>query len=290
MQPREYFENLQQSIVASLQKFETAKFTQDPWISKLGKGVTAITEYGDVFDRAGIGFSEVSGNSLPPAASKNRPELEGLPWKAYGVSLVIHPKNPYVPTIHMNVRQFTVNDSVTWFGGGIDLTPYYGFEEDAVHHHQTLKTVCDRFETGLYQELKQECDEYFYLPHRNEPRGIGGIFFDDFTRYGTERTFEFVQAVGNSFVDIYIPILERRKDIEYTESEKDFQRYRRGRYVEFNLVHDRGTIFGLQSQGRTESILMSMPTEVAWRYNWQPQLGSAEAELYEKYLKVKDWI
>ena len=290
MQTREYFKNLQQDIIKNLQQFEDLEFTQDSWFSNLGEGTTAILEGGEVFDRAGIGFSEVTGTRLPPSALKGRPELDGLPWQAYGVSLVIHPKNPFVPTVHMNVRQFCVNNEVTWHGGGIDLTPYYGFEEDVVHHHQTLKSVCDKYDQNLYQELKNDCDEYFYIPHRLEPRGVGGIFFDDFNRYGTERSFEFTKEVGNSFNDIYVPIVTRRKDIEFTQEQKDFQRYRRGRYVEFNLVYDRGTFFGLQSGGRSESILMSMPPDVAWRYDWHPTPGTEEAELYEKYLKVKDWV
>lgn len=289
MQTKKYFENLQQHIVNSLQRFDDVEFVQDHWQSNLGTGITAILENGSVFDRAGIGFSSVSGNRLPPSAVNNRPELEGKDWTAYGVSLVIHPKNPFVPTIHANVRQFIVGDTV-WHGGGIDLTPYYGFEEDVVHHHRTLKMVCDHYDEELYQELKKECDEYFFLKHRNEPRGVGGIFFDNFNRYGTEQSFEFLKDVGNVFTDIYVPIVERRKDIKYTDQHKQFQLYRRGRYVEFNLVQDRGTIFGLQSNGRTESILMSMPPEVNWRYNWHPKPGTDEAELYEKYLKVKDWI
>lgn len=290
LEVRDYFINLQQSIIADLQQFEDQEFVQDSWFSNLGEGTTAILEGGETFDRAGVGFSEVTGTRLPPSALKDRPELEGQPWQAYGVSLVIHPKNPFVPTIHMNVRQFCVNGTVTWHGGGIDLTPYYGFEEDVVHHHQTLKSVCDKYDSSLYQELKNDCDDYFYIPHRQEPRGVGGIFFDDFNRYGTDRSFEFTKDVGNSFSDIYVPIVDRRKDTEFTQEQKDFQRYRRGRYVEFNLVYDRGTFFGLQSGGRSESILMSMPPDVAWRYDWHPESGTDEAELYEKYLKVKDWI
>ncbi|MCW9004792.1 MAG: oxygen-dependent coproporphyrinogen oxidase, partial [Gammaproteobacteria bacterium] len=239
-------------------------------------------------------FSHVSGDSMPASATAHRPELAGRSFQAMGVSLVIHPNNPYVPTSHANVRFFIAEkedeDPIWWFGGGFDLTPYYGFDEDVIHWHQTAKQACDPFGDDVYAKYKKWCDDYFYLKHRDEPRGVGGLFFDDLNEWGFEKSFQFMQSVANHYTKAYLPIVQKRKHTEYGERERDFQLYRRGRYVEFNLVYDRGTLFGLQSGGRTESILMSMPPLVKWRYNWQPEQGSAEAELYEKYLKPKEWV
>jgi coproporphyrinogen III oxidase len=267
-----------------------ATFGTDEWTRQGGGGgITRILADGAVFERAGVGFSAVSGDTLPPAASKQRPELAGRKWRAFGVSLVIHPKNPYVPTSHCNVRFFIAespdDEPVWWFGGGFDLTPYYGFEEDARHWHATAQDAAGE----AYPFFKQWCDEYFFLPHRNEPRGIGGLFFDDWTVGGFRKAFETVRHVGDQFIPAYLPIVQVRKDTPYGERERNFQLYRRGRYVEFNLVHDRGTLFGLQSGGRAESILMSMPPLAAWRYDWKPEPGSPEAELYEKFLVPRDW-
>jgi coproporphyrinogen III oxidase len=247
-----------------------------------------------VLERGGVGFSHVTGSSLPPSAAANRPEVAGRPWEAMGVSLVFHPRNPYAPTVHMNVRFFTTTgpskDPVWWFGGGMDLTPYYGFTEDAKHFHQTCHDALTPFGADLHSQFKQWCDEYFYLKHRKEARGVGGIFFDDFNAPGFDQSFAMTQNVGNHFIDAYVPILKRRKDTPYGERERDFQAYRRGRYVEFNLVFDRGTLFGLQSGGRTESILMSMPPIVKWRYDWHPEAGSPEAKLYTDFLPHRDWL
>ena len=255
-----------------------------------------MLEEGNVFERAGVGFSHVLGSKLPPSASAAHPEAAGRAWEAMGVSLVFHPRNPYVPTVHMNVRFFVAKSQnstdadIWWFGGGMDLTPYYGFEEDAVHFHRTNKTALDAFNPAYYPKFKKECDEYFYLKHRKEPRGIGGIFFDDFNELGFEKSFEMQRAVGDSFLNAYLPIVQRRKDTPYGERERDFQAYRRGRYVEFNLVYDRGTLFGLQSNGRTESILLSMPPIVKWRYDWKPETNSPEAKLYTDFLVDKNWL
>ena len=269
-----------------------AKFSTDEWQREDGGGggVTRILADGAVFERAGVGFSAVSGNELPPAASKQRPELAGRRWRAFGVSLVAHPRNPYAPTAHCNVRFFAAEtgelEPVWWFGGGFDLTPYYGFEEDARHWHATAQDAAGE----AYPFFKKWCDEYFFLPHRQEPRGIGGLFFDDWTVGGFHKAFETVRNVGDHFLPAYLPIVQARKDTPYGEREREFQLYRRGRYVEFNLVHDRGTLFGLQSGGRTESILMSMPPLAAWRYQWWPEPGSPEAELYKKFLVARDWL
>jgi coproporphyrinogen III oxidase len=272
-------------------------FLQDSWQRpEGGGGNSCLLEEGNVFERAGVGFSHVLGTKLPPAASVAHPEAAGRPWEAMGVSLVFHPRNPYVPTVHMNVRFFvakaqnSAEQDIWWFGGGMDLTPYYGFEEDAEHFHRTNKTALDAFDASYYPKFKKECDEYFYLKHRKEPRGIGGIFYDDFNELGFERTFDFHRAVGDAFLQAYLPIVQRRKDTPYGERERDFQAYRRGRYVEFNLIYDRGTIFGLQSNGRTESILLSMPPIVKWRYDWKPEAGSPEAKLYTDFLIDKDWL
>lgn len=292
-----YLQKLQAKIIEAIELVDGKTFLQDSWQRpEGGGGNSCLLEEGNVFERAGVGFSHVLGNKLPPAASVAHPEAAGRPWEAMGVSLVFHPRNPYIPTVHMNVRFFIAkaqNESeqdIWWFGGGMDLTPYYGFEEDAKHFHRTNKTALDAFDTSYYPRFKKDCDEYFYLKHRKEPRGIGGIFYDDFNELGFERTFDFHRAVGDAFLQAYLPIVQRRKDTPYGESERDFQAYRRGRYVEFNLVYDRGTIFGLQSNGRTESILLSMPPIVKWRYDWKPETGSAEAKLYTDFLIDKDWL
>jgi coproporphyrinogen III oxidase len=291
----DYLQSLQAKIIEALELVDGKNFMQDSWNRPEGGGGTScILEEGNVFERAGVGFSHVLGNKLPPAATVAHPEAAGRAWQAMGVSLVLHPRNPYVPTVHMNVRFFVAEKEgeapIWWFGGGMDLTPYYGFEEDCVHFHRTNKTALDGFNSAYYPQFKKHCDKYFYLKHRKEPRGIGGIFFDDFNELGFEQSFALQRAVGDSFLQAYLPILQRRKDTTYTERERDFQAYRRGRYVEFNLVFDRGTLFGLQSNGRTESILMSMPPIVKWRYDWKPENGSAEAKLYTDYLIDKDWL
>jgi coproporphyrinogen III oxidase len=292
-----YLQKLQVKIVEAVELVDGKTFLQDSWQRpEGGGGNSCLLEEGNVFERAGVGFSHVLGTKLPPAASVAHPEAAGRPWEAMGVSLVFHPRNPYIPTVHMNVRFFIAkaqNDTeqdIWWFGGGMDLTPYYGFEEDAEHFHRTNKTALDAFDTNYYPKFKKECDEYFYLKHRREPRGIGGIFYDDFNELGFERSFDFHRAVADSFLQAYLPIVQRRKDTPYGERERDFQAYRRGRYVEFNLIYDRGTIFGLQSNGRTESILLSMPPIVKWRYDWKPEAGSAEAKLYTDFLIDKDWL
>jgi coproporphyrinogen III oxidase len=291
----DYLQGLQTKIIEALELVDGKTFLHDGWNRpEGGGGATCILEDGNVFERAGVGFSHVLGNKLPPAATVAHPEAAGRSWQAMGVSLVLHPRNPYVPTVHMNVRFFVAEKEgeapIWWFGGGMDLTPYYGFEEDCVHFHRSNKTALDGFNTDYYPQFKKHCDEYFYLKHRKEPRGIGGIFFDDFNELGFEQSFALQRAVGDSFLQAYLPILQRRKDTPYTERERDFQAYRHGRYVEFNLVLDRGTLFGLQSNGRTESILMSMPPIVKWRYDWKPENGSAEAKLYTDFLIDKDWL
>ena len=258
-----------------------------------GDGITRLMEDGALLERGGVGFSHVRGPALPPSATQHRPEIAGAPFEAMGVSLVFHPRNPYVPTVHMNVRMLAAGhpgqEPVTWFGGGMDLTPYYGFEEDAAHFHRINRDALAPFGEDKYPRFKQWCDDYFFLKHRSEPRGIGGIFFDDFSELGFERSFEMQRAVGDAFLDAYLPIVQRRRDMPYGERERDFQAYRRGRYVEFNLVWDRGTLFGLQSGGRTESILMSLPPIVTWRYDWKPAPGTAEARLYSDFLRPRDW-
>jgi coproporphyrinogen III oxidase len=271
------------------------KFREDAWDRpEGGGGRSRVLADGNVFEQAGVNFSHVHGKHLPPSASAHRPELAGRSFQALGVSLVIHPRNPYVPTSHCNVRFFMAEksgaDPVWWFGGGFDLTPYYGFEEDAVHWHRTAKAACDPFGPDYYARFKKWCDEYFFLKHRNEPRGIGGLFFDDFSEKSFDHAFSFMRSVGDHFVPAYLPIVQKRKATPYGERERDFQLYRRGRYVEFNLVYDRGTLFGLQSGGRTESILMSLPPLVKWRYHWTPPPGSPEAKLYEIFLKPRDWL
>lgn len=292
---KSYLLSLQDKICLAIEQEDPGfHFREDNWQrTEGGGGRTRVLEQGSAFEQAGVNFSHVYGKGLPPSATAQRPELAGRNFQALGVSLVIHPRNPYVPTTHLNVRIFCAEkagaDPVWWFGGGFDLTPYYGFEEDCVHWHQVAKAACDPFGADVYARYKKWCDDYFYLKHRNEPRGIGGIFFDDLNEWGFDRCFEFMQSVGDSFLLAYLPIVQRRKNTVYGERERNFQLYRRGRYVEFNLVYDRGTLFGLQSGGRTESILMSLPPAVNWRYNWQPEPGTAEAALYEKFLSPKNW-
>jgi coproporphyrinogen III oxidase len=268
----------------------TAEFVEDDW----GRGRSRVITDGAVFEKGGVNFSHVQGDAMPGSASAHRPELAGRSYQAMGVSLVMHPQNPYVPTSHANVRFFVAEkpgeEPVWWFGGGYDLTPYYGFEEDCRHWHQIAKDACEPFGSDIYPKYKKWCDDYFYMGHRNEARGVGGLFFDDLNEGGFESCFEFMQAVGNSYTEAYIPIVERRKTMVWDDRQRQFQLYRRGRYVEFNLVHDRGTLFGLQSGGRTESILMSLPPLVRWEYNWQPEAGSPEAALTEDFLPVRDWL
>lgn len=293
---KRYLLQLQQNICDALQQEDGEKtFIADEWQREQGGGGrSCVLADGGVFESAGINFSHVFGDGLPASATAHRPELAGRSFQAMGVSLVIHPKNPYVPTSHANVRFFIAEkegeDPVWWFGGGFDLTPYYGNEEDVKHWHRVAKQACDPFGEDVYPRYKQWCDDYFYLKHRDEPRGIGGLFFDDLNEWGFEKCFAFMKSIGDHYIQAYLPIVQKHKAMQYGERERDFQLYRRGRYVEFNLVYDRGTLFGLQSGGRTESILMSMPPNVRWRYNWQPEPGSAEAELYEKYLKPQEWI
>jgi coproporphyrinogen III oxidase len=292
---RTWLLSLQERIVSAAEAVDGRQFIRDSWERpEGGGGISRLIEEGNVLERGGVGFSHVKGSSLPPSAAANRPEVAGHPWEAMGVSLVFHPRNPYAPTVHMNVRFFTTtgdgNQRVWWFGGGMDLTPYYGFEEDAQHFHQTCRNALNPFGAELHPRFKQWCDDYFYLKHRKEARGVGGVFFDDFNAAGFDQSFAMTQSVGDHFIDAYLPILRRRKDIAYGERERDFQAYRRGRYVEFNLVFDRGTLFGLQSGGRTESILMSMPPIVKWRYDWQPEAGSPEAKLYTDFLPHRDWL
>lgn len=286
--------DLQSRIVAALEAADGLPFRTDTWTRpEGGGGISRLIEDGKVFERGGVNFSHVLGSRLPPAASVQRPELAGRHWEAMGVSLVLHPRNPYAPTVHMNVRCFVAmkegETPVWWFGGGMDLTPYYGFEEDARHFHTACKTALDPFGTDLHPRFKEWCDRYFFLRHRNEPRGIGGVFFDDFAEGDFDHAFDVTKSVGDAILAAYLPILERRKDLPYGERERDFQAYRRGRYVEFNLVFDRGTLFGLQSGGRTESILMSLPPIVKWRYDWHPEPGTPEATLYTDFLTVRDW-
>jgi coproporphyrinogen III oxidase len=290
-----YLLDLQNRICAVLEKEDgAAKFIEDPWSFPQGGGGISRVLTGDVIEKAGVNFSHVSGKSLPAAATQKRPELTDAPFQALGVSVVVHPQNPYAPTSHANVRFISVETkkgTVWWFGGGFDLTPYYGFEEDCVHWHQTAKNACDPFGKDIYSQFKNSCDCYFYLKHRNEPRGVGGIFFDDLHLENSfEKSFELMKSVGDHYIKAYLPILNKRKNILFGEREKNFQLYRRGRYVEFNLLYDRGTSFGLQSGGRTESILMSLPPLVSWKYNWTPEKGSEEEKLYKEFLVKKDWI
>ena len=286
---------LQDDICAALEEEDgQSLFREDAWEREQGGGGrTRVLENGATIEKAGVNFSHVLGKQLPPSASARRPQLAGRGFEAMGVSLIVHPHNPYVPTSHANLRFFVAakegEEPVWWFGGGFDLTPYYGFAEDAVHWHRTARAACDPFGADLYPRFKQWCDEYFYLGHRDEPRGIGGLFFDDFDEGGFAHSFAFIRSVGEAYLKAYLPIVQHRKETPYGERQRDFQLYRRGRYVEFNLVYDRGTLFGLQSGGRTESILVSLPPLVQWRYDWQPEPGSQEAELYEVFLKPRDW-
>ncbi|MSQ88491.1 MAG: oxygen-dependent coproporphyrinogen oxidase [Betaproteobacteria bacterium] len=286
---RDYFTALQARIVAALESLDGSAFTTDRWErAEGGGGATCHIEEGKLFERGGVSFSHVSGSSLPPSASASRPQLAGQGYEAMGVSVVLHPRNPYCPTVHLNVRFFS-SASTWWFGGGMDLTPYYGFEEDAQHFHFTCKRSLEPFGAELHPRYKKWCDEYFFLKHRNEPRGIGGIFFDDLAEPDFDAAFALVRSVGDHFITAYTPIIERRRATPYGERERDFQSYRRGRYVEFNLVYDRGTLFGLQSGGRTESILMSLPPAVTWRYRWSPAPGSPEENLTTDFLRPRDW-
>ncbi|NKI93414.1 oxygen-dependent coproporphyrinogen oxidase [Rhizobacter sp. SG703] len=295
---REYLLGLQSRIIGAMEAEGGDSFVTDHWVrepgGKLeGEGLSRLVEEGPLLERGGCSFSHVKGKVLPPSATQHRPELAGAPFEAMGVSLVFHPRNPYVPTVHMNVRMLAAlpagGEPVTWFGGGMDLTPYYGFEEDAQHFHRVNREALAPYGDDKYPRFKQWCDEYFFLKHRNEPRGVGGVFFDDFSELGFERSFEMLRAVGDAFVPAYLPIVQRRNATAFGERERDFQAYRRGRYVEFNLVFDRGTLFGLQSGGRTESILMSMPPLVKWRYNWSPAAGTPEARLYTDFLRPRAW-
>ena len=290
-----YLLGLQERISSTLGALDGQAFQEDSWVrAEGGGGRSRVLAGGELFEQAGVNFSDVTGHRLPPAATAKRPELEGCSFRAMGVSLVIHPQNPYVPTSHANVRFFLASrpdaPPVWWFGGGFDLTPYYGFDEDARHWHQTAADACAPFGEAVYPEYKRWCDEYFFLRHRNEQRGIGGLFFDDLNEWGFDQSFAFMKSVGDSYLPAYVPIVNRRRAQVFGERERDFQLYRRGRYVEFNLVYDRGTLFGLQTGGRTESILMSLPPNVRWRYNWQPEPGTPEAALYERYLKPRDWL
>jgi len=296
---RAYLLGLQESITGALTILDGSPFVNDHWEKApheplQGNGITRIMEGGPVFERAGCGFSHVRGPKLPPSATQHRPELAGAPFEAMGVSLVFHPRNPYVPTVHMNVRMISAGhpgqERVNWFGGGMDLTPFYGFEEDAVHFHQTCKDALAPFGADKHPRFKQWCDAYFFLKHRNEQRGIGGIFFDDFAEGGFDNGFALMLSVGDAFLGAYLPIVERRKTMAYGERERNFQLYRRGRYVEFNLVWDRGTHFGLQSGGRTESILLSMPPLASWAYQSVPEAGTPEAALTTQFLPRRDWV
>ncbi len=292
---RTYLLGLQDRIVDAISALDGKPFIRDEWQRpEGGGGISRLLEEGNVFERAGVGFSHVLGSKLPPSASAHRPEIAGRPWEAMGVSLVFHPRNPYVPTVHMNVRCFVARDEkagdVFWFGGGMDLTPYYPFDEDCAHFHRVNRDALAPFGPDWYPKYKKWCDEYFFLKHRGEPRGIGGVFFDDLSEPGFDTSFGIQQAIGDAFLNAYVPIVEKRKDLPYGERERDWQAYRRGRYVEFNLVWDRGTLFGLQSGGRTESILMSLPPIVKWRYDWKPESGSAEARLHDVLLPQRAWV
>ena len=297
VQVKKYLVQLQESICSDLESLDgRAIFKIDRWTKEdgSGSGITSVICDGNIFEKGGVNFSIVQGNKMPKSATALRPELEGRKYTALGVSLVMHPENPYIPTVHLNVRFFVAEESgkepIWWFGGGFDLTPFYGFDEDAVHWHTTAKKACLPFGEKVYSKYKKWCDDYFYLEHRDEQRGIGGLFFDDLNEGGFDRCFEFMKSVGNHFTEAYLPIIIKRKDTPYGEKERNFQLYRRGRYVEFNLIYDRGTLFGLQSGGRTESILMSMPPEVKWSYQFQVEKDSEEGKLYNHYLKPKEWI
>lgn len=291
-----YLKGLQDTICKALASIDGCEFVEDKWQHQNGSGGgrTRVLSGGSVIEKGGVNFSHVRGDKLPPAATHKRPELSGKPFEAMGVSLVIHPKNPFAPTSHMNVRFFIAgaetDDPIWWFGGGFDMTPYYGFDDDAIHWHQTAFDACQPFGEEHYIRYKKWCDDYFHLPHRGEQRGVGGLFFDDLNELGFEQSFALMQSIGDHFLPAYTPILNRRKGLNYSQSHRDWQLLRRGRYVEFNLVFDRGTLFGLQSGGRTESILMSMPPMVAWEYRAEPEAGSDEARLLTDYIVVKDWL
>ena len=293
-QVKAYLQELQDHLCAEIELLDgAATFRRDPWQRPAGGGgESRVLSGGGIFEQAGVGFSHVFGNEMPPSATKHRPELAGKQFQAVGVSLVLHPVNPYVPTTHANFRFFSAGEEnpVWWFGGGFDLTPYYPFREDVIHWHRAAKAACDPFGDDLYPRYKEWCDRYFFLKHRDEARGVGGLFFDDLNEAGFEKSFAFLRSVGDSFFAAYAPIVLRRSDHPFGDRQRNFQLYRRGRYVEFNLIYDRGTLFGLQSGGRTESILMSLPPQVRWEYNWQPEPGSPEDELYRDYLKAKDWL
>ncbi|WP_445359231.1 oxygen-dependent coproporphyrinogen oxidase [Microbulbifer sp. ANSA005] len=290
-----YLLGLQDRICDALSEQDGQPFREDNWERPGGGGGrTRVLEEGNLIEKGGVNFSHVYGDGLPPSATANRPELAGCSFEAMGVSLVIHPRNPYVPTSHANVRLFVAKkpgaEPIWWFGGGYDLTPYYGYHEDVVHWHQTAKQACEPFGSEVYPRFKQWCDKYFYLKHRDEARGVGGLFFDDFNEGGYDNAFALMRAVGDSYLEAYLPIVQKRKEAPYGEREREFQLYRRGRYVEFNLVFDRGTLFGLQSGGRTESILMSLPSLVSWKYDWQPEPASEEEKLYTDFLPHRDWV
>jgi len=298
---RQFLLGLQESIISRIEALDGKPFIRDEWQRPAGEGghlrgggITRLLEEGNVFERAGVGFSDVQGASLPSSATAARSELAGRSFQAMGVSLVFHPRSPHVPTVHLNVRFFLAEKPdappVWWFGGGMDLTPYYPHVEDVVHFHRTCRDALAGFDASLYPRCKKWCDEYFFLRHRNEPRGVGGLFFDDLNQPDFDTCHAIMRSVGEHFLPAYVPIVERRRDLPYTEAQRDFQQYRRGRYVEFNLVYDRGTLFGLQSGGRTESILMSMPPRVQWRYDWKPQPGTPEAKLYTDFLVARDWL
>jgi coproporphyrinogen III oxidase len=293
---KKYLLSLQERIVSNLEHLDgEARFIEDAWEREAGGGGRSrVLSNGGIFEQAGVNFSHVFGKELPPSATKNRPDLAGQGFQAVGVSLVLHPRNPYVPTTHANFRYFTAGDEdadpVWWFGGGYDLTPYYPFVDDVVEWHETARAACDVLGGDTYERYKQWCDEYFFLKHRNETRGVGGLFFDDLNEPGFDKSFEFVRSVGDSFVEAYAPIVKRRAKHPYGDRQRNFQLYRRGRYVEFNLIYDRGTVFGLQSGGRTESILMSLPPLVRWEYDWHPEPGSPEAQLYDDFLRPRDWL
>ena len=292
---KNYLLDLQNNIISMIFKYDKKNFDKDNWTREEGGGgITCVLQGGTIFDKVGVNFSDISGDHLPAAATNIRPELQGRNYQAMGVSVVCHPKNPHVPTVHLNVRLFIAysenSPPIWWFGGGFDMTPYYGYEEDAVHWHKTAKEICSPFGKEIYPEYKKNCDDYFYIKHRNEPRGIGGIFFDDLDMWKFEECFNFIKSVGNGFIKAYEPIVKRRIAETYSDKQKDFQLFRRGRYVEFNLVYDRGTLFGLQSNGRIESILMSMPPLVSWEYNYKIEKGSDEEKLYNIFLVPKKWV
>tara|TARA_B100000035_G_scaffold286426_1_gene270726 strand:+ start:20639 stop:21556 length:918 start_codon:yes stop_codon:yes gene_type:complete len=294
-QVKDYLIDLQNNIVGTVELVDGKNFLHDSWQrNEGGGGTTCIMENGHVFERAGVGFSHVVGSKLPKSATDAHPNVANRKWEAMGVSLVFHPKNPFIPTVHMNVRFFVASKKgspdIWWFGGGMDLTPYYPFIEDVIHFHQTIKTVITPYGKDLYNKFKEQCDDYFYLKHRDEPRGVGGIFFDDFNEKNFNYSFNLIKSVGDNFLNAYMPILQKRKDITYNQRQKDFQLYRRSRYVEFNLLQDRGTLFGIQSKGRVESILMSMPPLVNWSYDWVPEKDSDEEKLYTEFLVRKSWV